>query len=101
MSSPPAAVSPFAQTQSHRMSVLPGIAVPISSCFREMKMLKNSFTEAVFLLREVTSTLPSEAESRSEFFVQWRARSIETLERLFPGDPEPARQFKELEFSPR
>lgn len=64
-------------------------------------MLKSSFTEAVFSLREVTSNLPPEAEARSEFFVQWRTRSIETLERLFPGDPEPARMFKELEFSPR
>jgi hypothetical protein len=64
-------------------------------------MLKATPAEAVASLREAIATLPSEAEARSDFFVQWRMRAIELIERLFPGDPEPVRQFKELEFSPR
>jgi hypothetical protein len=64
-------------------------------------MLKTTSADAVGTLREAIATMPSEAEARSDFFVQWRSRTIEQIERLFPGDSEPARQFKELEFSPR
>src|SRR5581483_11920093 len=52
-------------------------------------------------LREAIAAMPSEAEARSDFFVQWRGRTIELIARLFPHDPEVSRQFKELEFSPR
>jgi hypothetical protein len=63
-------------------------------------MLKTTPADAADSLREAIASLPSEAEARSEFFVQWRTRTTERLERLF-ADPEPARQFKEIEFSPR
>jgi len=64
-------------------------------------MLKTTPADAVASLREAIATLPSEAEARSDFFVQWRNRTIELLERRFPDDQGPVRQFKELEFSPR
>jgi hypothetical protein len=64
-------------------------------------MLKTTPAEAVASLREALAAMPSEAEARSDFFVQWRSRAIELLERLFPEESEPIRQFKELEFSPR
>jgi len=64
-------------------------------------MLKTTPADAVASLREAIATLPSEAEARSDFFVQWRTRTSELLDRLFPQDREPARKFKELEFSPR
>src|SRR5204863_429563 len=66
-----------------------------------LEMLKTTTADAVASLREAIAGLPSEAEVRSEFFVQWRSRTIDLLERLFPQDPEPTRQFNELEFSPR
>lgn len=64
-------------------------------------MLKTTPADTIDALRESVATLPTDGEVRGEFFVQWRGRTIELLERLFPDDPEPARQFKEIEFSPR
>ena len=64
-------------------------------------MFKATPAEAVASLREAIASLPSEAEARSDFFVQWRSRTMELIERLFPSDSDPVRQFKELEFSPR
>ncbi|HEY8750980.1 MAG TPA: hypothetical protein VIM11_23550 [Tepidisphaeraceae bacterium] len=64
-------------------------------------MLKTTAADAADVLKSALATLPSEAEARSDFFVQWRTRTIELLERLFPQDAEPTRLFKELEFSPR
>ena len=64
-------------------------------------MLKNTPADTIDSLREAVATLPAEGEVRGEFFTQWRTRTIELLERIFPDDPEPARQFKEIEFSPR
>jgi len=64
-------------------------------------MLKTTPADTIASLREAIATLPSEGEVKGEFFNQWRTRTIELLERLFHDDPEPARQFKEIEFSPR
>lgn len=64
-------------------------------------MLRTGKTEAVALLQESLSSLPGNEDARSEFFVQWRARSIAAIERIFPDDAEALRQFKEIEFSPR
>lgn len=58
-------------------------------------------TDALNLLREALATLPSELDARADFFVQWRARTSQTLERIYPDRPEVAQQFKEIEFSPR
>ena len=64
-------------------------------------MTKTTAADAVASLEEALATLPSEADARAEFFLQWRARTFDMLDRLFPDDHEPARQFKEIEFSPR
>lgn len=65
-------------------------------------MLKTTTAaDAATALQEVLTTLPTELEARSEFFVQWRARAAQALERCFPEDPGPVRLFKEIEFSPR
>ena len=64
-------------------------------------MLKTTPADTITSLQEAVATLPVEGEVRGEFFVQWRTRTIDLLERLFAEDPEPARQFKEIEFSPR
>jgi hypothetical protein len=64
-------------------------------------MLRTGKSEAVALLQESLSSLPGNEDARSEFFVQWRMRSIGAIERIFPYDAEALRQFKEIEFSPR
>lgn len=64
-------------------------------------MLKTTTADAVAALQEALIALPSELEARNEFFVQWRNRTIESLERIFLDDPTPVRQFKDIEFSPR
>lgn len=58
-------------------------------------------TDALNLLREALATLPSELDARADFFVQWRVRTIQTLERIYPDRPEVVQHFKEIEFSPR
>jgi hypothetical protein len=64
-------------------------------------MLKTSTADAMMLLTQALHTLPSEPDPRSDFFVQWRARTIETIERIFADDPALSRDFKDIEFSPR
>jgi len=64
-------------------------------------MLRTTTIDAVTSIQEALTTLPSELEARSEFFVQWRTRTVETLETGFREDPGPARLFKDIEFSPR
>ena len=63
--------------------------------------MRLSRTDALTLLREALATLPSELDARSDFFVQWRARTIQSLELVFPDDAAPAGAFKEIDFSPR
>jgi hypothetical protein len=63
--------------------------------------MRLSRTDALTLLRESLSTLPSELDARAGFFVQWRARTIHGLELIFPDRPEIVGHFKEIEFSPR
>lgn len=63
--------------------------------------MRLSRTDALMLLREALATLPSELDARADFFVQWRARTIQTLELIYLGEPETAQRFKEIEFSPR
>ncbi|HWE98138.1 MAG TPA: hypothetical protein VG269_29605 [Tepidisphaeraceae bacterium] len=63
--------------------------------------MRLSRTDALTLLREALATLPSELDARAEFFVQWRARTIQSLELIFADNPAPAAAFKEIEFSPR
>jgi hypothetical protein len=64
-------------------------------------MLKTSTADAMMLLTQALHTLPSEPDPRSDFFVQWRTRTNETIERIFGDDPAPSRDFKDIEFSPR
>jgi hypothetical protein len=64
-------------------------------------MLKTSTADAVMLLTQALHTLPMEPDPRSDFFVQWRARTIETIDRIFAEDPALSQGFKEIEFSPR
>ena len=64
-------------------------------------MIKTTLADAPVALQEAIAELPSGLEARSDFFVQWRGRTIELLERVFAEDHEPARLFKEIEFSPR
>ena len=64
-------------------------------------MLKTSINDAMMLLTEALHRLPTEPDPRSEFFIQWRTRTIEAIERIFSDDPLPAQMFKEIEFSPR
>src|ERR1700733_5279481 len=64
-------------------------------------MLKTSTADAMMLLTQALHTLPSEPDPRSDFFVQWRTRTIETIERIFGDDLAPSRDFKDIEFSPR
>jgi hypothetical protein len=47
------------------------------------------------------ASMPSDLDARSDFFVQWRARTIQILEAAFPDDHAPALRFKDIEFSPR
>lgn len=63
--------------------------------------MRLSRTDALTLLRESLATLPSELDARAEFFVQWRARTIQGLELIFPEDLAVAMAFKEIDFSPR
>ena len=64
-------------------------------------MVKTTLADAVAALQEANAALPSGLEARSDFFIQWRGRTIDLLERMFAEDHEPARLFKEIEFSPR
>jgi hypothetical protein len=64
-------------------------------------MIKTTLANAAVALQEVMAGLPSGLEARSDFFIQWRTRTLELLERIFAEDHEPARLFKEIEFSPR
>jgi hypothetical protein len=63
--------------------------------------MRLSRTDALTLLREALATLPSELDARAEFFVQWRARTIQSLELIFADNPAAVAAFKEIEFSPR
>ena len=63
--------------------------------------MRLSRTDALTLLRESLATLPSELDARADFFVQWRARTIQSLELVFPEDLSAAMALKEIEFSPR
>ena len=60
-----------------------------------------STSDAVHSLQEAMASMPSDLDARSDFFVQWRARTIQILEAAFPDDHEPALRFKDIEFSPR
>jgi len=64
-------------------------------------MLKTTAADAVADLQEALTALPSESDVRSEYFAQWRGRTADALDRIFHDDPEPVRQFKDIEFSPR
>lgn len=64
-------------------------------------MVKSNKSGAISSLQDVMSALPSDHDARSEFFLSWKNRAITTLELIFPDDPQPAQQFKEIEFSPR
>lgn len=64
-------------------------------------MPRTTAADAVASLQEALTELPSESDVRSEFFLQWRGRTADALDRIFHDDPEPVRQFKEIEFSPR
>lgn len=64
-------------------------------------MLKTSNADAVMLLTQALHTLPMEPDPRSDFFVQWRTRTIETIERIFADEPALSQSFKDIEFSPR
>ena len=64
-------------------------------------MLRTNKDEATACLQEAIANLPSAADARSEFFLNWRSRTAAALEVLFYDDPEVARQFKQVEFSPR
>lgn len=64
-------------------------------------MLKTSTADAVMLLTQALHTLPMEPDPRSDFFVQWRTRTVETIERIFADDPMLSQDFKDIEFSPR
>jgi hypothetical protein len=63
--------------------------------------MRLSRTDAVTLLGQALATLPSELDARAEFFVQWRARTIQNLELIFPKDLSVVSAFKEIDFSPR
>ena len=63
--------------------------------------MRLSRTDALTLLREALATLPSELDARAEFFVQWRTRTIQNLELIFPENPAEATDFKQIDFSPR
>lgn len=64
-------------------------------------MVKTNKSGAVAGLTDLLSALPSDHDARSEFFLSWKKRTITTLELIFPDDPQPVQQFKEVEFSPR
>jgi hypothetical protein len=64
-------------------------------------MLKTTLDDAVAALREAVASMPAGLEARSDFFIQWRGRTIDLLERTFTDDHEPVRLLKEIEFSPR
>jgi hypothetical protein len=64
-------------------------------------MLKTTTADAMMLLTHALHTLPTEPDPRSEFFIQWRTRTIESVERIYADDPAISQGFKEIEFSPR
>lgn len=57
--------------------------------------------DAIPALEEALATIPAGLEARSDFFVQWRARTLDLLERTFRDDSTAVTKFKEIEFSPR
>lgn len=63
--------------------------------------MRLSRTDALTLLRESLAILPSELDARADFFVQWRSRTIQNLELIFPDDVAVAAAFKQIDFSPR
>lgn len=63
--------------------------------------MRLSRTDALTLLKESLSTLPSELDARADFFIQWRVRTIQGLELAFPDEPAVAGAFKNIDFSPR
>src|SRR3954452_18158011 len=64
-------------------------------------VLKVGKSEAVDALRIALDTVPTDGDTRSEFFIQWRHRTLTDLEKIFQETSPPVRRFREIEFSPR
>src|SRR3954452_13379463 len=64
-------------------------------------VLKVGKSEAVDALRIALDTVPTDGDTRSEFFIQWRHRTLTDLEKVFQEVSPPVRRFREIEFSPR
>jgi len=64
-------------------------------------VLRVGKSEATDALRIALDTVPTDGDARSEFFVQWRARTLADLEKIFQEGSPPVRRFREIEFSPR
>src|SRR5690348_7085553 len=64
-------------------------------------MIKTNKAGAVATLQDLLTALPADQDARSEFFLSWRNRVLQSLELIFQDDPQPSQQFKEIEFSPR
>jgi len=64
-------------------------------------MIKTNKAGAVATLQDLLTTLPADQDARSEFFLSWKNRVLQSLELIFQDDPQPSQQFKEIEFSPR
>lgn len=52
-------------------------------------------------LRGVLADVPEPGDPRAEFFVRWRARTLDVLEQAFGEGAGPAERFRAIEFSPR
>ena len=46
-------------------------------------VLKVGKSEAVDALRAALDTVPTDGDTRSEFFIQWRHRTLTDLEKIF------------------
>lgn len=64
-------------------------------------MIKTNTPGAIAALQELLATLPTDQDARSDFFINWKKRAVQTLEVIFQDDPQPSQQFNEIEFSPR
>jgi hypothetical protein len=64
-------------------------------------VLRTTKTEAMSKLRECLSSLPTDEDARSDFFLLWKARVTAGLEAIFGDHSKVVQQFKEIEFSPR